>query len=165
MKKIIKGILVFVLCFGIVGCGSSEKGKDKNIDVDVNIGNEDDRENAKFPLTVNEIELINLKINLDDQTLTSQYINNSKVAITRVISYYKLPNGEVVSIAHEHTTLPNETSSVGEEWVDEIDLNSLTLDDLELIKIMVTFEPENDEYYNCFEYDYKLKKYEAYHES
>lgn len=163
MKKCFKCIVAVLLCFSFAGCSKEEKND--SVDVNVNFDNENERKNAKFPLTVDDIELVNLKINLDDESLTSQYINNSKVAVTRVISYYKLPNSDVVSIAHEYTTLPNETSTIGEGWLDEVDLNSLTVSDLELIKLMVTFVPEKNEYYNCFEYDYKLKTYEAYHES
>lgn len=160
MKKITKILLASLMCFSFAGCSKN----DKKANIEISVGNEEERKNAKFPLTINDIEIVNLKFDkneYDEDTLTSQYINNSKVAIVELISYYELPNGETISVRYQNTTLPGEKSTIGEEIPSRVDFQ---LNELKLIKMMVTFEPKNGEYYNCFEYDYKTKKYEAFHD-
>ena len=155
MKRVFCLLLCSFMILGLIGC-SSKDSTDNNTNVNTN------NNNFNFPLTVEDIELKELQFEDDNKTVTIRYTNNSKVAITRLIVYYELTDGESKSIACESTTLPGETSVKGEKFLDK---NKYKVNDFKLAKITVTFDVDNEkEEYNCFEYDYKLKKYTPYHE-
>ena len=168
-RKLTASILIAICLVGTLSaCGKEEEKTDKTNEITKTESSEDitdskdkkDEKKDKVNVTIDEIELLDLKVKEPDSIGTvymeGKFKNNSKYTITFINYEYKVDD-EKTYLSCVDTLLPGETSSLTETFGPK----SGEIKDAQLLKTSITFlDEDKNEYYT--DYDVKLDSYETF---